>query len=141
MNLIEWLSQYSPQDEGETFVRGFLGKMLFSGDEALKKTSVLSGGEKVRCMFSRMMLLESNVLILDEPTAHLDLESISALNEGLINTEDVVLFSSHDYQFSQTIANRIIEVTPKGMIDRKMTYEEYLFDPKIKALRQEIKSS
>jgi ATPase subunit of ABC transporter with duplicated ATPase domains len=138
MNLIEWLRQYAPKDEDETFVRGFLGKMLFSGDEALKQVSVLSGGEKVRCMFSRMMLFEANVLILDEPTAHLDLESITALNDGLMKSECILLFTSHDFQFSQTIANRIIEITPKGIIDKVLTFEEYLFDPKIKELRKSL---
>ena len=137
-NLIEWLTEYSPPEEDEKFVRGFLGQMLFSGEESLKDTSVLSGGEKVRCMLSRMMLAKANVLIFDEPTAHLDLESIEALNNSLINTSCVTLFASHDFQFSQTIANRIIEISPKGIIDRHMTYEEYIFDPKIKELRKEL---
>jgi len=126
LNLIEWLGQYSPPTEGETFARGFLGRMLFSGDEAMKKTSVLSGGEKVRCMLSRMMLSGSNALVLDEPTNHLDLESITALNDGLIAFPEVVLFASHDHEFVSTIANRIIEITPGGVIDRVMGFDEYL---------------
>jgi ATPase subunit of ABC transporter with duplicated ATPase domains len=126
MNLIEWLGQYSPPTEGETFARGFLGRMLFSGEEAMKKTSVLSGGEKVRCMLSRMMLAGANALIMDEPTNHLDLESITALNDGLIAFPEVVLFASHDHEFVSTIANRIVEITPGGVIDRVMGFEEYL---------------
>ncbi len=137
LNLIDWLRQYS-SDETETFIRGFLGRMLFAGDDGLKKANVLSGGEKVRCMLSKMMLSGSNVIILDEPTNHLDLESITALNNGLIDTKCVVLFASHDHQFIQTIANRIIEFTPKGIIDRAMTYDEYLSDPIIKELRKEM---
>ena len=126
LSLIEWLGQYSPPTEGETFARGFLGRMLFSGDEATKKTSVLSGGERVRCMLSRMMLSGANVLILDEPTNHLDLESITALNDGLIAYPEVVLFASHDHEFVSTVANRIIEITPGGVIDRVMGFDEYL---------------
>ncbi|HPX61322.1 MAG TPA: ATP-binding cassette domain-containing protein [Deltaproteobacteria bacterium] len=126
LNLIEWLGQYAPPTEGETFARGFLGRMLFSGDEALKKTGVLSGGEKVRCMLARMMLTGANALILDEPTNHLDLESITALNDGLIAFPEVLLFASHDHEFVSTIANRIIEITPGGVIDRVMGFEEYL---------------
>lgn len=126
MTLVEWLGQYSPPTEGETFARGFLGRMLFSGEEAMKKTSVLSGGEKVRCMLSRMMLSGANVLILDEPTNHLDLESITALNDGLIAFSEVILFASHDHEFVSTVANRIIEITPGGLIDRTMGFEEYL---------------
>jgi ATPase subunit of ABC transporter with duplicated ATPase domains len=126
LNLIEWLGQYSPPTEGESFARGFLGRMLFSGDEATKKTSVLSGGERVRCMLSRMMLAGANVLILDEPTNHLDLESITALNNGLIAFSEVVLFTSHDHEFVSTVANRIVEITPGGIIDRVMGFEEYL---------------
>ncbi|MFV0504153.1 MAG: ABC-F family ATP-binding cassette domain-containing protein [Lachnospirales bacterium] len=124
-NLIDWLRQYS-KDETETFVRGFLGRMLFSGEDSLKSANVLSGGEKVRCMLSKMMLSESNVIILDEPTNHLDLESITALNNGLIDTTCVVLFTSHDHQFIQTIANRIIEFTDEGIIDRNISYDEYI---------------
>jgi ATPase subunit of ABC transporter with duplicated ATPase domains len=126
LNLIEWLGQYSPPTEGESFARGFLGRMLFSGDEATKKTSVLSGGERVRCMLARMMLAGANVLILDEPTNHLDLESITALNNGLIAFSEVVLFASHDHEFVSTIANRIVEITPGGVIDRVMGFEDYL---------------
>jgi ATPase subunit of ABC transporter with duplicated ATPase domains len=125
ISLVQWLTEYS-REKDETFVRGFLGRMLFSGDEALKKVNVLSGGERVRCMFSKMMLSGANILILDEPTNHLDLESITALNNALINYKGVLLFTSHDHQFIQTIANRIIEITPNGIIDKRMTYDEYL---------------
>lgn len=126
MNLLEWLAQYS-KDQTQTYLRGFLGKMLFSGDDVLKEVQVLSGGEKVRCMLSRMMLYGSNVLMLDQPTNHLDLESITAVNDGLINFKGVVLFSSHDHQFIQTIADRIIEILPEGgVLDRVGTYDEYL---------------
>ncbi|WP_276353978.1 ABC-F family ATP-binding cassette domain-containing protein [Cohnella caldifontis] len=134
LNLVEWLRQYS-KDQDESFIRGFLGRMLFSGDEALKKASVLSGGEKVRCMLSKMMLSGGNVLLLDEPTNHLDLESITALNNGLIDFDGPIIFTSHDHQFVETIANRIIEITPNGIIDRLMTYEEYLEHPEVKELR------
>lgn len=137
LNLIDWLRQYS-KEKDETFIRGFLGKMLFTGEETLKKTSVLSGGEKVRCMISRMMLLNGNVLILDEPTNHLDLESITAFNNSLIDFKGTVLFTSHDHQFMQTVANRIIELTPNGIIDRITTYDEYINDDKIKALRKQM---
>ncbi|ART76616.1 ABC-F family ATP-binding cassette domain-containing protein [Sutcliffiella horikoshii] len=128
MNLVDWLRQYSPNDQTESFLRGFLGRMLFSGEEVMKKASVLSGGEKVRCMLSKMMLSGSNVLLLDDPTNHLDLESITALNNGLINFKGSIIFTSHDHQFIETIANRIIEITPKGMVDKQMTYDEYLED-------------
>ncbi|CAM4032788.1 ATP-binding cassette domain-containing protein [Cohnella lubricantis] len=134
LSIVDWLRQYS-KDQDESFIRGFLGRMLFSGDEALKKASVLSGGEKVRCMLSKMMLTGGNVLLLDEPTNHLDLESITALNNGLIDTDETVIFTSHDHQFIQTIANRIIEITPNGIIDRMTTYDEYLENPEIQALR------
>lgn len=137
LNLVEWLRQYS-KDPDETFVRGFLGRMLFSGEESLKKASVLSGGEKVRCMLAKMMLSGANVLMLDEPTNHLDLESITALNNGLIEFEGTLLFVSHDYQFVQTIANRIIEITPNGLIDRQTTYEEYLNNESINQLRETL---
>jgi ATPase subunit of ABC transporter with duplicated ATPase domains len=137
-NLVEWLGQFAPPTEGETFARGFLGRMLFSGDEALKKTRVLSGGEKVRCMLSRMMLTGANVLILDEPTNHLDLESITALNDGLIAFSEVILFASHDHEFVSTIANRIIELTPHGVIDRVMTFDEYLEDGDVTAERDRL---
>jgi ATPase subunit of ABC transporter with duplicated ATPase domains len=126
MNLVDWLRQYSPNDQTESFLRGFLGRMLFSGEEVMKKAKVLSGGEKVRCMLSKMMLTGANVLVLDEPTNHLDLESITALNNGLINYKGTMLFTSHDHQFVETIANRIIEITPKGVIDKQVTYDEYL---------------
>jgi ATPase subunit of ABC transporter with duplicated ATPase domains len=133
--LVDWLRQYSKeQDEG--FLRGFLGRMLFSGEEALKKVSVLSGGEKVRSMFSKMMLYGANVLILDEPTNHLDLESITALNNGLVDFDGTIFFVSHDHQFLQTIANRIVEMTPNGIIDKVMTYDEYLENKDIQELRE-----
>lgn len=128
LNLVDWLRQFSPQDDSESFLRGFLGRMLFSGEEVLKKSSVLSGGEKVRCMLSKMMLSGANVLLLDEPTNHLDLESITALNNGLINFKGSLIFSSHDHQFIQTIANRIMELTPSGLVDKEMAYDEYLND-------------
>ncbi|MGG4147208.1 ATP-binding cassette domain-containing protein [Paenibacillus algorifonticola] len=137
LNLVEWLRQYS-KDPDETFIRGFLGRMLFSGDDAIKKASVLSGGEKVRCMLSKIMLSGSNVFLMDEPTNHLDLESITALNNGLIDTDCTVLFTSHDHQFVQTIANRIMEITPNGLIDRMMTYDEYLESDEVKALREKM---
>lgn len=125
LNLVEWLRQFS-EEKSESYLRGFLGKMLFSGDEPLKQANVLSGGEKVRCMLAKMMLKHANVLILDQPTNHLDLESITALNNGLKDYKSIVLFTSHDYEFVQTIANRIIEITPTGLIDKQMTYDEYL---------------
>lgn len=137
INMIDWLRQYSP-DQEESFVRGFLGRMLFSGEEARKKVGVLSGGEKVRCMLSRMMLMSGNVLVLDEPTNHLDLESITSLNDGLTAFDQVVLFSSHDHQFVETIANRIIEFTPAGVIERRSTFDEYLADEEIKNQRMEM---
>lgn len=129
--LVDWLRQYSPEDETETFLRGFLGRMLFSGEEALKKASVLSGGEKVRCMLSKMMLSNANVLMLDEPTNHLDLESITSLNNGLIKFKGSILFTSHDHQFVQSIANRLIEITPNGIVDKEMSYDEYVADKKL----------
>lgn len=137
LNLVEWLRQYS-KDPDETFIRGFLGRMLFSGDDAIKKASVLSGGEKVRCMLSKIMLSGSNVFLMDEPTNHLDLESITALNNGLIDTDSTILFTSHDHQFVQTIANRIMEITPNGLIDRMMTYDEYLESDEVKVLREKM---
>lgn len=138
LNLIEWLGQFSPPTEGESFARGFLGRMLFSGEEAMKKTSVLSGGERVRCMLSRMMLSGANALILDEPTNHLDLESITALNNGLISFTEVVLFASHDHEFVSTVANRIVEITPSGIIDRAMGFDEYLQNPDVARMRVEM---
>ena len=125
LNLVDWLRQYS-EEKHESYLRGFLGRMLFSGDEALKQAKVLSGGEKVRCMLSRMMMSNANVLILDQPTNHLDLESITALNNGLRDYKSNILFTSHDYQFVQTIANRIMEIKPEGLIDKQMSYEEYV---------------
>lgn len=136
-NLIEWLRQFSV-DKNETYIRGFLGKMLFSGDETLKKSNVLSGGEKVRCMISRMMLTNANCLLLDEPTNHLDLESITAFNDALKDWKHVAIFTSHDHQFMQTVANRVIEITPNGVIDKRMTFDEYIDDEKVKALREEM---
>lgn len=133
LNLVDWLRQFS-KDPDESFVRGFLGRMLFSGDESQKQASVLSGGEKVRCMLSRMMLSGANVLLLDEPTNHLDLESITALNNALVNFEGTLLFVSQDHQFVQTIANRIIEITPKGLLDRKMSYDEYLESENVRTI-------
>ncbi len=138
LTLIEWLGQYSPPTEGETFARGFLGRMLFSGEEAMKKTTVLSGGEKVRCMLSRMMLTGANVLILDEPTNHLDLESITALNDGLIAFNEVILFASHDHEFVSTVASRIVEITPGGVIDRTMGFEEYMESEDVSRERDEL---
>lgn len=137
LNLVDWLRQYS-QEQDENFIRGFLGRMLFSGEEALKKASVLSGGEKVRCMLSKMMLSGANVLLLDEPTNHLDLESITALNNGLINFKGTIIFNSHDHQFVETIATRIIEIAPRGIIDRVMTYDEYLENPDVLKLKEEM---
>jgi ATPase subunit of ABC transporter with duplicated ATPase domains len=137
LNLVDWLRQYSVEKD-ESFIRGFLGRMLFSGEESLKKASVLSGGEKVRCMLSKMMLSGANVLMLDEPTNHLDLESIESLNNGLIDFKGPILFTSHDHQFVQTVANRIIEVTPAGILDKLMTYDEYLTDERVKAQREEL---
>lgn len=131
LSLVDWLRQYS-KDPDETFVRGFLGRMLFSGEESLKKASVLSGGERVRCMLSRMMLSGANVLLLDEPTNHLDLESITALNNGLIAFKGTALFVSHDHEFVQTIANRIIDITPDGVVDRVTTYDDFLSNETVK---------
>jgi len=138
LNLIEWLGQYSPPTEGESFARGFLGRMLFSGEEATKKTSVLSGGERVRCMLSRMMLTGANALILDEPTNHLDLESITALNNGLMSYTEVVLFASHDHEFVSTVANRIVELIPGGFIDRTMQFDDYLESAEVNAERDRL---
>ncbi|MEH6945024.1 ABC-F family ATP-binding cassette domain-containing protein [Bacillus sp. JJ722] len=138
LTLVDWLRQFSPQDDSESFLRGFLGRMLFSGEEVLKKASVLSGGEKVRCMLSKMMLSGANVLLLDEPTNHLDLESITALNNGLTSYKGSMIFASHDHQFVQTIANRIIEITPKGVVDKMMTYDEFLEDKDLQAQIDEM---
>lgn len=141
MNLMDWLRQYVPShvtDVDEPFLRGFLGKMLFSGDDVLKKTNVLSGGEKVRCMISRMMLQNPNVILLDQPTNHLDLESIQSFNEQCTAYKGIVLLTSHDHTFMQTVANRVIELTPNGIIDRLMTFDEYLEDDRVKSLRAEM---
>ena len=142
LTLVDWLRQWAKTEEerDEVYIRGFLGKMIFSGEEALKKGSVLSGGEKVRCMLSRMMMLRANVLMLDEPTNHLDLESITAFNNSLKNFKGSVLFTTHDHEFAQTVGNRILELTPNGVIDRYMTFDEYLDDPKIKELRTKMYS-
>ncbi len=137
INLVDWLRQYSTEKD-ESFIRGFLGRMLFSGEEALKSAKVLSGGEKVRCMFSKMMLSNTNALLLDEPTNHLDMESIIALNNALTEFKGIVLLKSHDIQLNQTVANRIIEITPVGYIDKMMTYEEYLADDNVKVQREEL---
>jgi ATPase subunit of ABC transporter with duplicated ATPase domains len=141
INLMDWLRQFVPPhvtDVDEPFLRGFLGKMLFSGDEVLKNTNVLSGGEKVRCMLSRMMLQDPNVVILDEPTNHLDLESIQSFNESMSSFKGIVLLTSHDHTFLQTVANRVIELTPGGIIDRLMSFDEYLEDARVKQLREEL---
>ncbi len=137
LNLVDWLRQYSVEKD-ETFIRGFLGRMLFTGEETLKKCTVLSGGEKVRCMISRMMLQNPNFLLLDEPTNHLDLESITAFNNSLKDFRGGVMLASHDHEFLQTVANRIIELTPSGIIDKSMTFDEYILSPEIKAMREEM---
>jgi len=134
--LTEWLNQYTDNND-ESYIRGFLGRMLFAGEDALKQSNVLSGGEKVRCMLSKIMMSNSNVIILDEPTSHIDLETISALNNSLISYNEILIFSSHDHQFISTIANRIIEITPSGIIDQKMDFESYLENENIKKLRDE----
>ncbi|RDW20468.1 ABC-F family ATP-binding cassette domain-containing protein [Oceanobacillus chungangensis] len=139
LSLVDWLRQYSsPDEQTETFLRGFLGRMLFSGEEALKKANVLSGGEKVRCMLSKMMLSSANVLILDEPTNHLDLESITSLNNGLIKFKGSILFTSHDHQFVNSIANRLIEITPSGILDKEISYDEYVQDKDIQKRIREM---
>lgn len=137
LNLIDWLRQYS-EEKDETFIRGFLGRMLFSGEETLKKCSVLSGGEKMRCMMSRMMMLKGNVLMLDEPTNHLDLESITALNNGMKDFKGTILFTTRDHELAQTVADRILEITPNGLIDREMSFDEYREDARVKALKAEM---
>ena len=138
--ILEWLSRYAPEDADETYLRSFLGRMLFSGDEVFKKCSVLSGGEKVRCILSKMMLESANVLIFDEPTSHLDLEAIQALNNALIEFKGVVLFNSHDHQFVDSTANRIIEFAPNGIIDRRMNFDAYMQDESVNKLRKELGS-
>ena len=139
-SLVDWLRQWSRSEaeRDESYVRGFLGRMLFSGEEALKKVNVLSGGEKVRCMLSRMMMVRANVLMVDEPTNHLDMESIQAFNNALTNFRGTVLMTSHDHQFVQTVANHIVEIGPNGMIDRYMSYDEYIGDKKIRELREAL---
>jgi ATPase subunit of ABC transporter with duplicated ATPase domains len=137
LNLVDWLRQYSTEKD-ETFVRGFLGRMLFAGEEALKQCTVLSGGEKQRCMFSKMMLSNSNVLLFDEPTNHLDLESIQALNKGMEDYDSVILFTSHDHQLTNSVANRVIELGPKGCLDKLMSFDEFLTDERVKQQRKEI---
>lgn len=140
LSLVDWLRQWATTEEEreEVYIRGFLGKMIFSGEEALKTADVLSGGEKVRCMLSRMMMIRANVIMLDEPTNHLDLESITAFNNSLKNFKGTVLFTTHDHEFAQTVANRVIELTPNGIIDRYMTFDEYMSDKKIKELRDKM---
>jgi ATPase subunit of ABC transporter with duplicated ATPase domains len=138
LNLIDWLRQFSPDEKDETFIRGFFGRMLFSGEEVLKKCNVLSGGEKMRCMFSRMMLMRANVLLFDEPTNHLDLESITALNNGMADFKGTVLFTSRDHELVETIANRVIEITPKGMIDKEMDFDEYINSERVAEQRAEL---
>lgn len=139
MNLVDWLCQFS-DDSSEIYLKGFLGRMLFSGEEVLKKASVLSGGEKMRCMISRMMLKDANTLILDSPTNHLDLESIQAFNNTLQNFKGIILMSSHDHEFIQTVSNRIIELTPSGIIDKMMDYDDYITDEKVLAARERMYS-
>ncbi|QED37559.1 ATP-binding cassette domain-containing protein [Antarcticibacterium arcticum] len=142
LTLVDWLRQWAKTDEEreEVYIRGFLGKMIFSGEEALKTSRVLSGGEKVRCMLSRMMMMRANVLMLDEPTNHLDLESITAFNNSLKNFKGTVLFTTHDHEFAQTVANRVVELTPSGIIDRYTTFDEYMDDKKIKEMRDKMYS-
>ena len=136
--LIDWLREYSPGDKDDQFIRGFLGRMLFSGEEVLKKASVLSGGEKMRCMFSKMMLQQPNVLLFDEPTNHLDLESITALNNGMKDFRGAILFTSRDHELTETVANRVIELTPGGLIDKLMSYDEYINSDAVQKLRDEM---
>jgi ATPase subunit of ABC transporter with duplicated ATPase domains len=141
LNLVDWLRQYSPNEKDEQFIRGFLGKMLFSGEEVLKKCNVLSGGEKMRCMFSRMMLQQGNVLLMDEPTNHLDLESITALNNGLQDFKGTLLFTTSDHTLAQTVASRIIELTPSGSIDKLMEFDEYISSAAIDEQREALVGS
>ncbi|MBE2289381.1 MAG: ATP-binding cassette domain-containing protein [Chitinophagaceae bacterium] len=136
-NLVDWLRQYS-EEKDETFIRGFLGRMLFSGEETLKKSSVLSGGEKMRCMLSRMMMLKGNVLMMDEPTNHLDLESITALNNGMKDFKGTILFTTRDHELANTVADRVLELTPSGLIDREMTFDEYVTNDRVKAVKAEM---
>ena len=134
---MDWLCQFS-NDTSEIYLKGFLGKMLFSGEEVLKKASVLSGGEKMRCMIAKMMMTNANTLILDTPTNHLDLESIQAFNNNLVTFKGNILFASHDHEFINTVADRIIELTPKGTIDKLMTYDDYIYDEQIKEQKQRM---
>ena len=138
--MVDWLRQWAKTEEEreEVHIRGFLGKMLFSGEEALKKATVLSGGEKVRCMLSRMMMLRANVLMLDEPTNHLDLESITAFNNSLKTFKGTLLMTTHDHEFAQTVANRVVEITPKGVIDRYLSFDDYMSDKDIKVQREKM---
>jgi ATPase subunit of ABC transporter with duplicated ATPase domains len=138
-NLVDWLAQYS-DDSSEIFLRGFLGKMLFAGEEIYKSANVLSGGEKMRCMIARMMLKNANLMVLDSPTNHLDLESIQAFNNTLTTFKGIILMSSHDHEFIETVCNRVIELTPKGIIDKQMDYDDYIVDENIKLLRQKLYS-
>jgi ATPase subunit of ABC transporter with duplicated ATPase domains len=142
LTLVDWLRQWAKTEEerDEVFIRGFLGKMIFSGEEALKTSRVLSGGEKVRCMLSRMMMERANILMLDEPTNHLDLESITAFNNSLKNFKGSVIFTTHDHEFAQTVGNRVVELTPNGAIDRYMTFDDYLDDDKVQELRTKMYS-
>ena len=143
LSLVDWLRQWTKTEEEreEVYLRGFLGKMLFSGDEALKASNVLSGGEKVRCMLSKMMMSRANVLMFDEPTNHLDLESITAINNSLKNFKGTILLTTHDHAFAQTVGNRILELTPKGLIDRYSNFDDYMVDKNIKELRDKLYSS
>jgi ATPase subunit of ABC transporter with duplicated ATPase domains len=136
-NLVDWLGQ-SSSDSSEIYIKGFLGKMLFSGEEVLKQASVLSGGEKIRCMIARMMLTDANTLVLDSPTNHLDLESIQAFNNTLQTFKGVILMASHDHEFIQTVCNRVIELTPNGIIDKMMDYDDYITDEKVAAARERL---
>jgi ATPase subunit of ABC transporter with duplicated ATPase domains len=137
LNLIDWLRQYS-EEKDETFIRGFLGRMLFSGEETLKQCNVLSGGEKMRCMMSRMMMLKGNLLMMDEPTNHLDLESITALNNGMKDFKGTILFTTRDHELAQTVADRVLELTPNGLIDREMSFDEYRNDARVANLKAEL---
>jgi ATPase subunit of ABC transporter with duplicated ATPase domains len=139
-NLMDWLREYSPENKDEVFVRGFLGKMLFSGEEVFKSARVLSGGEKVRCMLSKMMLQQANLIFLDEPTSHLDLESIQALNNGMRDFKGTLIFSSHDHTINQTVANRIIEIYPHGVLDKLVEYDDFIKDKKIAEQRSALAS-
>ena len=140
--MIDWLRQWAKTDEEreEVFIRGFLGKMIFSGEEALKTADVLSGGEKVRCMLSRMMMLKTNVLMFDEPTSHLDLESITALNNSIKNFKGTVILTTHDFEFAKSVGTRVIELTPNGVIDRLSTFDEYIADKKLEEIRKKLNS-